>query len=88
MRHIKFILVSVLCLGFLTTALPAQDSGIPVAVLVYMHAQDGSDYVNLERDIWMPVHSQRIREGKLLNWQLYEVVRSSDNDNSYNYLIV
>jgi hypothetical protein len=84
----KSLLLSVLFLGILSTALSAQDSGVPVAVLVYMHAPNGSDYVDLERDVWMPVHSQRIREGKLLNWQLYEVVRTSDNDNSYNFLIV
>lgn len=88
MRHTKNLLILAFLLNLGLTGLSAQDSDIPIAILVYMNAPDGAEYVDMEREIWMPVHSQRIREGKLLNWQLYQVVRSTGDNQDYNYLIV
>ncbi len=88
MRHSKNLLLAALMMAIGLPGLSAQDNDVPIAILVYMDASDASEYIDMEREIWMPVHSQRIREGKLLNWQLYQVVRSSGGDQDYNFLIV
>ena len=83
--------IRTLCLalvGALAISVSAQDNDdVPIISLVYMQADNGSEYVDMERELWMPVHANRIREGKLLGWYLYEVVNPLDGQHNYNYLI-
>ncbi|MGH7651125.1 MAG: hypothetical protein ACREMS_04715 [Gemmatimonadaceae bacterium] len=70
---------------------PAQN---PVArryvVLDYMKVAPGkdNDYVRLEREVWKPFHAQRIKDKRLVAWELYDVRYTADTHRDYDYVTV
>jgi len=76
-----------MCL-LVTTNVGAQDEDVPVTFLVYMDADDGGEYEEVEEEIWRPVHAQRVRDGKIIGWYLYQVVNAMDGHSDFNYMIV
>ncbi len=48
---------------------------------------DASNYVELEQKIWKPIHQERINQGKLVGWILYQVMYTGTDD-PYNYATV
>lgn len=41
-------------------------------------------YLSVEKDIWKPIHQERVNQGKILGWVLYRVHYTGSND-EYNY---
>jgi len=46
------------------------------------------DYLRLERELWKPVHRERIRTGKLRSWTLYAVRFPFGTEQTYDYVTV
>lgn len=69
--------------------LPAQeeDAGAIYFQFDYMKSKNG-DYVAMERELWKPVHQQRIKDGKLLWWGLYSVNFPSGTMADYDYVTI
>lgn len=68
----------------------AQPSDAPLYIQVdYMKVPDGEDgaYVRMEREVWKPLHNERVRRGLLRSWNLYSVLLSTP-DLPYSYVTV
>jgi hypothetical protein len=46
------------------------------------------EYLSMERDLWKPVHQDRIRSGHMTSWSLYQVDYPYGTDAPYNYVTV
>jgi L-rhamnose mutarotase len=44
-------------------------------------------YLDLEKNVWKPLHQERINQGKITGWILYKVLYTGTND-LYNYVTV
>jgi hypothetical protein len=51
----------------------AQPKSPKYVEIDYMKVEPGkdSDYVRLEKEIWKPLHQQRIKNGQLRSWAVY-----------------
>ena len=59
-------------------------------VLDYMRVTPGkeNEYVRLEREVFKPFHAQRVKNKRLVGWQLYEVRYTADTHRDYDYVTV
>jgi hypothetical protein len=48
----------------------------------------GADYLAFERDLWMPVHRERMKSGRLRSWALYGRRFPAGSDTPYNYATI
>jgi hypothetical protein len=48
----------------------------------------GDEYLALEKDLWMPVHRERLKTGKIRSWALYGLRSPGGSGNPYNYAVV
>lgn len=48
----------------------------------------GAEYVAVEKDLWMPVHRERLKSGKLRSWALYGLRSPGGSQAPYNYAVV
>lgn len=73
-----------------TASAPAQEAEPVYLVLGYMRAapEQVEDYLELERDVWKPIHRERIREGDMRAWSLYAVRFPGGVENDYNFVTV
>ena len=58
--------------------------------LAYMKVKPGmyTDYLKLEREIWKPIHQERVKQGKAAGWYMYEILYPSGSGAEYDYVIV
>lgn len=47
-----------------------------------------ADYLRLEREIWKPIHQERIRSGRMKSWSLYRVRFPYGAKIDYNFVTV
>ncbi|HEU5148687.1 MAG TPA: hypothetical protein VFT90_18295 [Chryseosolibacter sp.] len=54
----------------------------------YMKAKPGkqSDYLNIERNEWIPVHQRLLTEGQSAGWGLWQVVFPGGTGSTYDYV--
>lgn len=57
------------------------------AVVDYMKVKQGDEqkYIDLERNYWKKIHQERVNNGEIVRWVLYEVLYTGSND-EYNYV--
>ena len=55
-------------------AVAQGDSSTPIYVTVDCMKASGPGYVQLEQEVWKPVHQYLVNQGKRSSWALYEVV--------------
>lgn len=57
------------------------------AVVEYMKVKQGDEqkYVDLERNYWKKIHQERVKNGEILSWVLYEIRYAGSND-EYNFV--
>jgi L-rhamnose mutarotase len=77
-------------LGFISTAtLYAQ--GIPSLFVVVdfmkVEPENHSKYLEVEQELWKPMHQERINQGIIVGWYLYAVEFSGGNE-GYNYVAI
>lgn len=46
------------------------------------------EYLQMERDIWMPIHRERIRSREMLGWSLYRVRYPFGTENDYEFVTI
>jgi hypothetical protein len=96
--HVSPALVSLASVALLLSDAPAGDaqqasqSSVPTRFveLDYMKVAPGkeAEYVRLEREIWKPFHQERIKNKRLVAWELYAVPYTADTQRQYDYVTV
>jgi hypothetical protein len=88
-------LVTVIALSFLAgtlvpTALTQSKPSSQYVSVNYMKVDPGREnqYVQMEREVWKPIHQQRVKDGKMKAWSLYEVRFPGGDNREYGYLTV
>jgi hypothetical protein len=99
-RSRRSIVPRLMSLAFLTLLLlyaspsgaqQATQSARPVyVVLDYMKVAPGKEdeYLRLEREIWKPVHQERIRNKRMVAWELYAVPYTAETQRQYEFVTV
>lgn len=64
--------------------------GNPIMEIAYMKVppNGAEEYISMEREIWKPVHQERINNGKLLGWYLLRVEYPGGSNADYNFVAV
>ncbi len=58
------------------------------AIVNYMKARPGQNPVELEMEVWKPIHQQLIKSGKRVGWDVYGVAFPSGTEAEYDYITV
>lgn len=76
-------------LGCLPLAGTAQNEPAVFAIVEFMKVKPGNEtkYLEVEKNIWKPLHQERINQGKITGWILYRVLYTGTQD-PYNYATV
>jgi hypothetical protein len=56
--------------------------------LAFMKATPGkdTDYVKMEKDVWLPIHKARMSLGVIKDWGLYEKIMPYDSKSDFDYV--
>jgi len=68
----------------------AQENNTPLFALVEcmkVKPENEGKYLEIEKNIWKPLHIERARQGNIAGWFLYKV-RFTGTDDAYNYVTV
>ena len=87
MKTIKFI-TTLFALMAISFTLFSQD--LRIAMVDYMRVPAGgsSDYVQLEKEVWKPMHQEWVKQGKMVGWYLYRIPYPGGTDAEYHYATV
>lgn len=84
------LLLWIILLGFPFLSL-AQNANqqLPFALVDFMKVDPGNeaDYLRMEQVTWKHIHQQRVNQGQLLGWYLYQISFTGTNS-PYNYATV
>jgi hypothetical protein len=71
------------------SALSQEEGGTLYFQVDYMKVPEGGGdaYVAVERDLWRPIHEERVRQGTVMSWSVYGV-RAGAPHSGYNYVTV
>jgi hypothetical protein len=69
-------------------AAPAQTPAAYEIGFMKVSPENVEEYIQMERDIWMPIHRERIRTGQMVSWSLYRVRYPYGTGTDYNYVTV
>ncbi len=92
-KHLIFaivVAVSFLAGAVIPTALTQSGSSSSYVLVNYMKVDPAKEsaYVQMEREVWKPIHQQRVKEGKMQSWALYAVRFPGGDNKEYTYLTV
>lgn len=76
---------------FVNTGITQQAAPAPLVVSVsFMKVDPAKDeeYRRLEREIWRPMHQERIRQGLMRSWTMYAVRFPGGIKREYDYALV
>jgi hypothetical protein len=65
-----------------------QTPTVYVVAFMKVDAAKIPEYLRLERELWKPVHQERIRAGRLKSWSLYRVRYPYGAATDYNFVTV
>jgi hypothetical protein len=82
-----FVLMNVVCLSSISAAAPPDDRHYMRIDYIKAVPGGGSDLVKLEREIWEPVHTERLRRGLISYRGLYHVMAGGP-DTPYDYVVI
>ena len=84
----RFFLGVAMTLVGTATVFSQVDSSLFVVVdFMKVESRSHSAYLDLEQEIWKPMHQERINRGIIAGWFLYAVEFSGSGD-EYNYVII
>ena len=86
LRNFAGLAASVVLLSGLGAQAPAQNR--TTVAIDYMKVKPGraADYVRMEREVFRPVHQERVRLGNLEAWRLYQVQFPGGTEQEYGYV--
>jgi L-rhamnose mutarotase len=82
-----FLLGTFVNTGFTQQGAMPDPVVVSVAFMKVDPAKD-EEYRRLEREIWRPIHQERIRQGLMRSWTVYAVRFPSGSKRDYDYAIV
>jgi hypothetical protein len=90
------LIASLVILCFFTTLLVVPDTASSqtqerIYIQVgYIKVKPGmhDEYVKLEKEVWKPIHQERVKQGKITGWNFQEVMYPSGTDREYDFVIV
>jgi len=87
--------VVVICAAFLAgtlvpAALTQSGTGSQYVTVNYMKVEPAkaAAYVQMEREVWKPMHQQLVKDGKMKSWSLYAVQFPGGDNREYGFLTV
>lgn len=84
-----FLVTIAVCFG---SVFPAHSQGNETSYIEidYMKVRQANqqDYVKLEKEIWKPIHQERVRAGIIVGWYLYRVSYPGGTEVHHNYTTV
>lgn len=88
-KSIAYVIVLCMVIGAIPKIVLAQQNQSLLIVVDLMKVKPGDEgkYIDLEQNIWKPIHQERINQGIIVGWMLYQVMYSGSGD-SYNYATV
>lgn len=91
----RWVVTAVAATSFLggalvTTAFTQAQAPSFVATFSFMKVDPdkAEAYVRFERELWKPVHQERIRTGRMKSWSLYQVEFPHGTDQEYDFVAV
>jgi hypothetical protein len=81
-----FLLLNVSCLSSISAAGPPDDRHYMRIDYIKAEPGGGSNFVKLERELWEPVHTERLRRGHISYRGLYHVI-VGEPDAPYDYVV-
>ncbi len=71
------------------SAVSQEEGGTLYFQVDYMKVPEGGGdaYLAVERDLWKPIHEERVRQGTIMSWSVYGV-RAGAPHSGYNYVTV
>ena len=87
MKKVKFVLCLMLSM---IIALQVNSQDWRSALVSFMKVQPGAegDYVQLEQEVWKPIHEELIKAGKLDSWSLWAIPYPGGTDAEYHFATV
>ncbi len=76
---------------FVNTGFTQQATANPTIVEVACMKVDplkDEEYLKLEHDLWRPVHQERIKQGRMRSWTMYEVRYPAGSQRECDYRVV
>lgn len=70
------------------TQAPQPAPSVYVIGFMKVDPEKVQEYLRVERDIWKPVHQERIRTGRMKSWMLYRVRFPYGTANEYDFVTV
>ena len=87
-RSIRYFLGVTISLISAATVFPQVDSSLFVVVdFMKVESTNHSTYLELEQEIWEPMHQERVNRGIIAGWFL-DAVEFSGSSDDYNYVII
>ncbi|HKI88552.1 MAG TPA: hypothetical protein VKA38_05945 [Draconibacterium sp.] len=88
-KSVGIVLLTTVIVGIMPRVGQAQGNTNLFAVVEFMKVEPGQEgnYLELEQKIWKPIHQERVNQGKLFGWILYQVMYTGTDD-AYNYATV
>ncbi|MDX1477426.1 MAG: hypothetical protein R3301_06940 [Saprospiraceae bacterium] len=85
MRYLTLLLTL-----WMAVNIQGQDHESVYVQVDYMKPHEGktADYVAMEREVYKPIHRERIKSGEIVAWYLYEVRYPSGSGTEYNFCTV
>lgn len=82
-----FALALSLFMGAFVLKSQAQESKNYFVVVDFMKVKQGDEakYVELEKEVWRPIHEERIKQGEIVGWVLY-AIHYAGSDDEYNFV--
>jgi L-rhamnose mutarotase len=64
------------------------DPGVVQVAFMKVDPTKNAEYMALERDIWKPMHQDRIKQGTMRSWTVYSVRFPTGTKREYDYAVV
>ncbi len=86
-----YLAALIFTLGAVIPLFPAQAQTMPSLFVVVdfmkVKPENHGKYLEVEQEIWKPMHLERINQGIIVGWYLYAVEFSGTTD-EYNYIVI
>lgn len=81
-----FLLGTLVNTGFTQQAAP--DPLVVSVAFMKVDPEKHDEYRRLEREVWKPMHQERIRQGLMRSWTVYAVRFPGGTEREYDYAVV
>jgi hypothetical protein len=83
------VIIAAFLAGTLVPSALTQSGSSPQYVHINFMKVDpakATSYVQMEREVWKPIHQERVKDGRMKSWSLYEVRFPGGENREYGYV--